>query len=63
MRKIVLVALLSITLTNLIILILALTNEKSMFYGYRLVIGIMFIMFGGFLTRYLLSYNKKTSEN
>lgn len=62
MRKLVLVTLLFITVVNLVILIMSLTNETSIFYGYRFVIGIAFMAFGGLLTRHLLSYNKETAE-
>jgi len=62
MRKIILVFLLVVTIANFIILAIALTNESSSFYHNRLVIGISFVMFGGFLRQYLLSYNKKPVE-
>jgi hypothetical protein len=61
MRKLILVTLLIITTVNLVFLIIALTNETSKFYEYRLGIGLAFLMFGGFLRQHLLSYNKKTS--
>lgn len=63
MRKLVLVTLLVITVVNLVILVMALTNEASVFYGYSLVIGIALLTFGGLLTRHLLRYNKKTEVN
>ena len=62
MKKIILVFLLLVNIVNFIILVIALTNKSSSFYHNRLVIGISFIMFGGFLRQHLLSYNKKTVE-
>lgn len=58
MRKLILVVLLLITVISLVILVMSLTNQASVFYDYRLVIGIAFIMFAGILTRYL----KNTKE-
>ena len=62
MRKIILAFLLLVTIANFIVLAIALTNKSSPFYKNRLVIGISFIMFGGFLRQHILSYNKKSSE-
>lgn len=63
MRKIILVFLLLVTIVNFVILTIALTNKSSSFYHNRLVIGISFLMFGGFLRQHILSYNKKPSKN
>lgn len=60
MKKIVLVFLSLVTILNLVILVIAFTNESSFLYNYRLIIGISFLMFGGFLRQHVLSYNKKT---
>jgi hypothetical protein len=58
MRKIIFAFLILATIANLVILIIALTNNSSEFYNYRFVIGILFMMFGGLLTRQILSYRK-----
>jgi len=58
MKKLVLILLSVLTLTNLIMLIFALTNPASVLYPYRLVIGIFLLMFGGFLRRHIVHYNK-----
>lgn len=62
MRKILLVVLLLITIVNFVILVIALTNKSSIFYHNRLVIGLSFMMFGGFLRQHILRYNKTNSE-
>jgi hypothetical protein len=62
MRKITLVFLLTVTVINGILMTIALTNKSSSLYQYRFAIGIPFLMFGGFLRRHLLSYNKKAKE-
>jgi hypothetical protein len=62
MRKIILGFLSLITIANFILLVIALTNKSSDFYNYRLVIGISFIMFGGFLRQQILSYGKSIKE-
>jgi hypothetical protein len=62
MRKIILGFLSLITIVNFILLVIALTNKSSAFYNYRLVIGISFIMFGGFLRQQILSYGKSIKE-
>lgn len=58
MRKLILVLLSVITLVNLVLLIIALTQPTSSLYPYRLVIGISMIAFGGFLRRHIVLYNK-----
>jgi hypothetical protein len=58
MRKIIFAFLILATIANLVILIIALTDNSSEFYNYRFVIGILFMMFGGLLTRQILSYRK-----
>jgi hypothetical protein len=58
MKKIIFLFLILIIVANLILLIIALTDKSSEFYNYRLVIGISFIMFGGFLRHHFLSNNK-----
>ena len=58
MRKIIFAFLTLATIGNLVILIIALTDNSSEFYNYRFVIGILFMMFGGLLTRQILSYRK-----
>ena len=62
MRKIILAFLLLVTIANFIVLAIALTNKSSTFYHNRFVIGISFLVFGGFLRRHILSYNKKSTE-
>ena len=62
MRKVVLILLSVITLANLVLLIIALTKPASSLYPYRLVIGIVFLMFGGFLRRHILRYNEDSKE-
>ena len=62
MRKIILVFLLVVTIVNFIILTIAFTSNSSTFNNHRLLIGISFMMFGGFLRQHLLSYNKKSDE-
>ena len=51
--------LLLVTIANFLILTLALTNKSSSFYPNRLIIGISFLTFGGFVRQNLLSYNKR----
>lgn len=58
MRKIILILLSIITLANLVLLIIAFTQPTSLLYPYRLVIGISLIVFGGFLRRHIVLYNK-----
>jgi hypothetical protein len=58
MKKAIFAFLVLATIANLVILIIALTDESSVFYNYRFIIGIAFIMFGGFLTRHALGYRK-----
>ncbi len=62
MRKIVLVFLSIIVTINFVILVIALTDKSSVLYNYRLVIGISFVMFGGFLRQHILGYNKIYSK-
>ncbi len=62
MRKVVLILLSVITLANLVLLIIALTRPASSLYPNRLVIGIFFLMFGGFLRRHILRYNEDSKE-
>ena len=59
-RKIIFVFLILVTVANLIIFIIALTKESGPLYDYRFLIGISFIMFGGFLRKYISKYNKKS---
>ena len=59
MKKTILILLSFLTIINLIVLVIALTDKSSNFYSYRLIIGISFLMFGGFLRQHLSSYNKK----
>lgn len=58
MKKVILIVLSVLTLTNLIMLIIALTDPTSVLFPYRLVIGIFLLMFGGFLRRHIVHYNK-----
>lgn len=62
MRKVVLILLSVITLTNLVLLIIALTHSTSTLYSYRLAIGISLLMFGGFLRQHILRYNEDSNE-
>ncbi|WP_309614903.1 hypothetical protein [Flavobacterium sp.] len=62
MRKVVLILLSVITLANLVLLIIALTQPASSLYPFRLVIGIVFLMFGGFLRRHILRYHEDSKE-
>lgn len=60
MKKPIFAFLIFATLANLIVLIIALTNKDSNFYNYRFVIGISFLVFGGFLRRQILISRKNT---
>jgi uncharacterized membrane protein HdeD (DUF308 family) len=62
MRKILLIVLTVLMLVNLVLLIIALTQPTSSLYPNRLVIGISFIMFGGFWRQHVLRYNKIPKE-
>jgi hypothetical protein len=62
MRKVVLIYLCVITLANLILLVMALTQSTSSLYPYRLVIGISLLMFGGFLRRHILRYKEDSKK-
>lgn len=62
MRKIILVFLLTMTLGNFIILVIALTNQSEFFNQYRLIIGLSFLMFGGFLRQHLVRNTKIAKE-
>jgi hypothetical protein len=62
MRKIFLVFLLAMTLGNFIILVMALTNQSEFFNQYRLIIGLSFLMFGGFLRQHLVRNTKIAKE-
>ena len=62
MRKIVLVFLSIATALNFVILAIALTNQSSFLYNYRLAIGISFMMFSGFLRQHILRYNKTSKK-
>lgn len=62
MRKVVLILLSVITLANLVLLIIALTQPASSLYPFRLVIGIVFLMFGGFLRRHILRNHEDSKE-
>lgn len=62
MRKIILVFLLIMTFGNFIILVLALTNQSEFLAQYRLVIGVSFMMFGGFLRQHLIRNTKIAKE-
>lgn len=61
MKKPIFAFLVFATLANLIVLIIAFTNNASIFYNYRLVIGILFLVVGGFLRRQIL-ISKKIAE-
>lgn len=62
MRKIILVFLLTITLGNFIVLVMAFTNQSEFLNQYRLVIGLSFLMFGGFLRQHLIRNTKIAKE-
>ena len=62
MRKIIFIFLLTMTFGNLIILIIALTNQSEFLNQYRLVIGLSFLMFGGFLRQHLIRNSKIAKE-
>lgn len=62
MRKIILVFLLTMTLGNFIILVMALTNQSEFLNQYRLIIGLSFLMFGGFLRQHLVRNTKIAKE-
>jgi|GEM_PF-4165156 len=62
MKKTIIAFLFLATIANLIVLIIALTNKTSIFYNYRFVIGISFLMFGGFLRKQIMSFRKKVEE-
>lgn len=62
MRKIILVFLLIMTFGSFIILVLALTNQSEFLAQYRLVIGVSFMMFGGFLRQHLIRNTKIAKE-
>ena len=62
MRKIILVFLLAMTLGNFIILVMALTNQSEFLNQYRLIIGLSFLMFGGFLRQHLVRNTKIAKE-
>jgi len=57
MRKVILIVLSIITAANLVLLIIALTGNSSL-YRDRLIIVISFLAFGGFLREHILRYNK-----
>ena len=59
-RKIVLSFLLVATVANLIILIIALTNKSGPLYDYGFIIGLSFLVLGGYLREHVSKYNKKT---
>jgi len=60
-RKIILRILIGIMLINLVILIIAMTNNNpnNPFKEYKLLIGILFIAIGGFVRK----FHKTTYEN
>jgi uncharacterized membrane protein HdeD (DUF308 family) len=58
MRKLVLIVLSVLTLANLVVLVMALTQPTSSFYPYRMVIGLLLIANGGLLRRHILRYNE-----
>ncbi|QBZ98197.1 hypothetical protein GS03_01702 [Flavobacterium sangjuense] len=62
MRKITLILLSLLTLVNLVLVIIALTQPTSSLYPYRFVIGISLLMFGGFLRRHILKYREDSKE-
>lgn len=55
MKRIILAVLFLITIANLLILVIALTNKSSEFYNYRSSIIISLLMFSGMLRRQFLS--------
>lgn len=62
MKKIILVFLLTMTLGNFIVLVMAFTNQSKILNQYRLVIGLSFLMFGGFLRQHLVRNTKIAKE-
>ncbi|MES2410814.1 MAG: hypothetical protein V4535_05150 [Bacteroidota bacterium] len=58
MRKIILVLLSIVTLVNLVLVIISLTQPASSLYPHRFIIGISLITFGAFLRRHIVLYNK-----
>lgn len=62
MRKIILVFLLTMTLGNFIVLVMAFTNQSEFLNQYRLFIGLSFLMFGGFLRQHLIRNTKIAKE-
>jgi len=62
MKKTIFAFLLLATIANLILLILTFTDNSSSFSNYKIVIGISFVVFGGLLSRQLLSSKKSTEE-
>ncbi|RZJ31138.1 MAG: hypothetical protein EOO48_02965 [Flavobacterium sp.] len=58
MRKLILIILSAATLVNLVLLVIALTNNKSILYPDRLIVAISFFVIAGFLRQHILSYNK-----
>lgn len=62
MRKIILAFLLTMTLGNFIVLVMAFTNQSEFLNQYRLIIGLSFLMFGGFLRQHLIRNTKIAKE-
>jgi hypothetical protein len=58
MKNIIFTLLLTFTIVNLMLLVIALTDQSSVLNNYRLIIAISFMMFGGFLRQHLLGRYK-----